>query len=166
MRRFAYALLAAYWTMCVVLYPRLPARLPIHFNFRGEPDSWTNNASAFWFLLPVIATVTLMLIWGVGELAARSPQLWNVPEKQRFLALSDAQRAPIVRRLLGIMDVAALYTLSLIIVVQVGMYNSALSTGARLGWPFHLVLWGGLAVLLLYALRLHGQVRKMIRDAS
>ncbi|HET9441402.1 MAG TPA: DUF1648 domain-containing protein [Longimicrobiales bacterium] len=166
MRRFAYALLTAYWAMCLMLYPRLPARMPLHFNWRGEADGWTNNASAVWFMLPVIATLTLLMIWGAGKLAARSPQLWNVPEKQRFLALSEAQRAPIVRHLLGVMDVAALYTLSLIIVVQVSMYRGALSEEARLGWPFHLVLWGGLLALLLYTIRLQGDVRRMIRDAS
>ena len=165
MRRLLYTLLLTYWAACFAWYPKLPDRYPIHFNARGQPDGWSQGPFG-WFLLPAIGTMTLLLLLGVGKLARRAPQLWNIPEKKRFLALSAEQRAPIVSVLDGILEVAALYTLVVIATCQWAIYRSAVSALPGLPLLFHLVLWGGLAVLLMVVLKKNREVKEMIRATS
>lgn len=165
MRRLLFILLLTYWAACFVWYPTLPDRYPIHFNARGQPDGWSEGPFG-WFLLPAIGTATLLLLLGMGKLARRAPQLWNIPEKKRFLALSAEKRAPIVAVLDGILEVAALYTLVVIATCQWAIYRSAVSARAGLPLLFHLVLWGGMALLLLVVLKKNREVREMIRAAS
>ena len=92
MRAAVFPALAVYWLACSVYVRRLPDRYPIHFNMRGEPDGWASGTFE-WFLLPLIATFTVLLILTIGRLARSSPQLWNVPEKKRFLALTPEQQS-------------------------------------------------------------------------
>ena len=45
------ALLVGWW-IALSSYPRLPARIPVHFNLAGEADGWGGRAMIF--LLPVL----------------------------------------------------------------------------------------------------------------
>jgi uncharacterized membrane protein len=167
MRGFVYALLAAYWTFCAVLYPRLPARIPIHFNIRGEADGWSDNPFLAWFALPLIITLTVALMIGIGHWAAGSPQLWNVPEKKRFLAMTPEQRMPIIAILNGVLDMASVYSIAVAAVVQWSIYSNAFkSQGGGLDIMFHIVVWGGMLLLLGYALNLNRRVKRIILAAS
>jgi uncharacterized membrane protein len=165
-RALNYALLAAYWAACVVVYPKLPDRIAIHFNVRGQPDRWSDNLFLAWFGLPAIATITVLLMIGVAKLAKRSPQLWNIPEKRRFLAMTAEQRAPIEEAMLRYLDLAAFYTLGVCTVVQLDIYRNALAIAGGLSWLFHLVLWGGMAVLLAGGIMLNSRIKKMILAAD
>jgi uncharacterized membrane protein len=166
MRAALAALLAAYWTACAILYPRLPDRLPIHFNLRGQADRWSENAMLGWFGLPLIATATVALMLGLTALSARRPELWNIPEKQRFLTLTRAQRAPILDELNKVLTLAAFYALAVCVVVQVAIYQNALKASGGLPGVFHVVVWGGLLVLVGYAFRLTGRIKSMVVAAS
>lgn len=165
MRALNYTLLAAYWAACFVWYAKLPAEYATHFNIRGEPDAWSTGPAA-WFGLPALATATILLLIGIGKLAQRTPHLWNLPEKKRFLALTPDQRAPIMPVLAGMMDVAGLYSLLVFIVCQWAIYQSAINARGSLGLTFHTVVWGGVIVLLIYILRLNKRVKQMILAAS
>ena len=165
MRGVLYTALLTYWAACFVWFPKLPDRYPIHFDVRGQPDGWSEGAFG-WFLLPVIATVTVILLILVGKLARRAPQLWNIPEKQRFLALSAAERRPIVEVLEGILDLAGLYALVVIVMCQWAIYQSALSARPALPLLFHVVVWGGMIALLAFVLSKNRQIKRMIRAAD
>jgi len=86
----------AMWWRAFAWLPSLPERFPIHFNAAGEPDGWSTSRAA-WFLLPAIATVLLLALFGasrlVGGLARSSPALMNIPRKDVFLRLSPDGRA-------------------------------------------------------------------------
>ena len=138
----------------------LPERIPVHFNLRGEPDRWTSDPAVIWFLLPVVSTLLVLMFLYIGRLSRGRPQLWNIPEKKRFLALTPEQREPILARLLGVMDVAALYTCVLLFYVQTAIYQSARSGAAQLGWSFHILIWGGLILLLVHTFRVQDEVRR------
>jgi uncharacterized membrane protein len=47
-------LLAAMWAFALAVYPRMPARIPVHWNLHGEVDRWGGRGAAF--LLPAIST--------------------------------------------------------------------------------------------------------------
>jgi len=51
----------------------LPARIPVHFNIHGQPDSW--GGKDFLIVLPVLAAFT----YGILSLVQRKPQWMNVP---------------------------------------------------------------------------------------
>jgi uncharacterized membrane protein len=53
-------LLAAAWIFAAAVYPRLPGRIPIHWNVHGQPNGWGGRASAF--LFPAVATALALLI--------------------------------------------------------------------------------------------------------
>jgi uncharacterized membrane protein len=53
-------LLAALWAFALAVYARLPARVPTHWNLRGEVNGWGGPGSAF--LIPAIATAMAALI--------------------------------------------------------------------------------------------------------
>jgi immunity protein, SdpI family len=65
-RRFTAVLLAAMWLIAAVLYARLPARIPTHWNLRGQVDGWGGRATAF--LFPAVATGVALLL---GEVLPR-----------------------------------------------------------------------------------------------
>jgi uncharacterized membrane protein len=54
------ALLAGAWIFAAAVYPRLPGRIPVHWNIHGQPDRWGGPASAF--LFPAVATALALLI--------------------------------------------------------------------------------------------------------
>ena len=53
-------LIAAMWAFALAVYPRLPDRVPTHWNLRGEADGWGGPGAAF--LFPAIATGTVLLM--------------------------------------------------------------------------------------------------------
>ncbi len=166
MRRTAYAIVAAHWALAVFWYSRLADRIPIHFNIRGEPDRWTDEPFVAWFALPVVNTLLLLALVGGSRLARKVPHLWNVPEKKKFLALTESQREPIVERLFAVMDAAAIYTAVLLLYIQTAIYMAAVSGTSPLGVVFHVLTWGGMILLLMYAMRLHKEIKVMIVRAS
>ena len=53
-------LIAAMWAFALAVYPRLPDRVPTHWNLKGEIDGWGGPGSAF--LFPIIATGLAVLL--------------------------------------------------------------------------------------------------------
>jgi uncharacterized membrane protein len=54
------ALLAALWALALAIYLRAPARIPTHWNARGEIDRWGGAASVF--ILPAAAVMVVALM--------------------------------------------------------------------------------------------------------
>lgn len=165
MRRFVIALLIAFWVFCIIAWPSLPERIPIHYNMRGRPDGWA-DALVGWFALPAVATLTILFFQVIVRAAAVTPNYWNVPEKQRFLALTEEQRRPIIGELITMLHITALYTLVIMIVIQASTYFTATGRGDGLSLLFHLVFWPGLIGLIAYLIWLHRRVKRMILAAS
>jgi uncharacterized membrane protein len=68
-RWMAAALLAATWALAALAYVRAPARVPIHWNVRGEVDGWGGPASVF--VLPAVATALVLLMYTLPRLDPR-----------------------------------------------------------------------------------------------
>ena len=164
-RRLSIAVLAAYWAFCVIVFTKLPDRIPMHFNVRGQADGWSDNPIVAWFALPVLATVSVGFIYVLSNLARRTPHLWNVPKKKEFLALREDQRAPIIERMMVVIDVTGLYVVVLMWVMQYGIYRTSFEPTAGLPVLFHIALWGGLLAVLIFSFVLHVKVKKMITAA-
>jgi uncharacterized membrane protein len=165
LRLAALGLLAALYAGSAAAYPRLPERIPIHFDLAGNPDTWASTTLLSWFMLPLIATAVAGLMLVGGRVSEYRPELWNVPEKPRFLALSAEARAPIVARLRAFLALMAVMTTALMALIQVEVF--LVSTEKMPSTPW--LIAGGIAVMLLVtgvaAVRMNGRVAAEIREA-
>lgn len=148
----------------VLVWPRVPDRVPIHFGFGGAADGWADAATG-WFILPLVAVSTAALIAGAMRLARTSPELWNVPDRQRFLALPESERAPIVATLERFVGLTALFVTLVFVVLHAGIYSTAVGWTDGLPGPVTLFIFGGVAAVLVAALvmnrRLAARVRRL-----
>lgn len=158
-------LLAALFAGSAWAYPRLPARIPMHFDFAGRPDRWEARSPISWFLLPAIGLVLALMLQVLAAYSGGNPELWNLPEKRKFLALHPAEQAPIIARMQAFTARVGVITTVLFGFIQAGIYAAA--TG-REAW---LPLWvsAGIAGMVLVigvgAVRLNGVVGRMVREA-
>ena len=51
-------------------------------------------------------------------------------------------------------------------VVQYGVYHASSGKTDGLGLSFHVVLWGGLAAIVILSIRLNKEVKRMIANAK
>ncbi|HEX8831809.1 MAG TPA: DUF1648 domain-containing protein, partial [Longimicrobium sp.] len=52
--------LAGMWVLSLVIYLRAPGRVPMHWNVRGQVDSWGGPASVF--ILPAVAMAVVLMM--------------------------------------------------------------------------------------------------------
>jgi uncharacterized membrane protein len=67
---FKILLIAAALAATVVLYPQLPARVPLHWNFHMEPDSY-GPKSALYLFGPGFMAAVMLLTWLFPRLSPR-----------------------------------------------------------------------------------------------
>ncbi|HEY7767761.1 DUF1648 domain-containing protein [Longimicrobium sp.] len=158
-------LLAALYTGSAAAYPRLPERIPIHFDFAGNPDAWAGTTLLSWFMLPLFATGIAGFLFVIGRGSEYRPELWSVPEKARFVALSVEARAPIMARLRTFLALMAVMTTALMGVMQVELFLVATGQIRSSRW----LIPGAVAVMLtvigVAAVRVNGRVAVEIREA-
>ncbi|HEX2079005.1 MAG TPA: hypothetical protein VHG08_14880 [Longimicrobium sp.] len=137
----------------------------MHFDVAGRPDRWEDRSFLSWFALPLIATAVAGFLELASRYSVRHPQLWNVPDRRRFLELDPAARAPIVAQLQDFMAMTGMMGTALVMLVQFSIYRYA--TGHGSGLPVYVFAGTGifLLVLLSSALRMNARVGTMIRDA-
>jgi len=165
LRLASFGLLAVLYGGSAVAYRHLPERIPIHFDLAGNPDGWASTSLLSWFLLPLVATAVAGLMLVIGRVSEYRPELWNIPEKPRFLALPAEARAPIVARLRAFLALMAVMTTALMGVIQVEVFLTATGRGPAPPW-----LMTGAIVLMLVAtgvaaVRMSGRVAAEIREA-
>ncbi len=73
----------------VALWGHLPEEIPTHFGLSGKPDAWSSKSIFSVFMLPITATV-LLLLFAVFVSVRFNPRYINVPRKEFFLTLPPA----------------------------------------------------------------------------
>jgi uncharacterized membrane protein len=122
-RPFAPLLLAAMWAFALVVFRRLPAEIPTHWNLAGEVDGWGPRFPAA-FLAPAAATGVWLLVRFQASIDPRR---------------DEVERSTPTRRLLAEILVAFMA------VVEV------LTLGIALGWPLDMgeAMWPLLGLLFV-----------------
>lgn len=158
-------LLGALFAGSLVVYPRLPERIPMHFDLSGQPDVWQQRTVAAWLMLPAIAAGTALLLELASRMSVQNPQLWNVPDKPRFLALTPEERAPIIHRLQNFMGLVGLTVTAVMMVVQASVYLAAVQPVPRM--PIYTLVPIVLLVgaLLVAGVRMNRGIAALIADA-
>jgi uncharacterized membrane protein len=77
------ALLLAPFVVIATLWNKLPARLPIHWNLRGEVDGWASSKSFEIFLLPLIAVAVVALLHSLPRLDPKLRAMLHESERMR-----------------------------------------------------------------------------------
>ena len=140
--------------------PRLPARIPTHFNAAGEADGW-GSPDTLWFLLLVqVLTGGLFLV--VPLLARRFPGTVNVG----FRKLSDfapAQRERIMPFLTDMMGYMSVLLSLLFCILLRETIHAASSSHPHFApwWEFGLFLAGTAATLIYYLRRINAAADEM-----
>jgi uncharacterized membrane protein len=131
--------------------PRLPARIPTHFNAAGEADGWGSPDTLWVLLLIQVLTCGLFLVAPV--LARRFPGTVNVG----FRKLSDftaAQRERIMPLLTDMMGYMSVLLGLLFCILLRETINAASSSHPRISfWREFGLFLAGTAVTIIYYLR-------------
>jgi uncharacterized membrane protein len=61
---------AAAWTASAWASLRIPERVPVHWNLRGEVDGWGSPAIVLW-LIPALMLADLFLFWAIPKIDPR-----------------------------------------------------------------------------------------------
>jgi Protein of unknown function (DUF1648) len=147
-------------------YPRLPARIPTHFDPSGRPDAWEARSPGSWFFLPLMAAAVAAMLYAVSLYAESHPETWNLPDKRRFLALDAFAQAPIVVRMQAFVAQVGVVVTALLAALQAGIYQAA--TGDARGLDLWVLgaIGAALLVLAIAAIATITSVQRMIREAE
>jgi uncharacterized membrane protein len=160
--------LVVHLLVALLVWPDLPTRVPVHLDLQGEPTRWASTSLLVWLLPWVSSLATVAVILGTVILSRRRPSLWNVPNKQSFLALPAHLRAIVEERLHRLVAWIALLCAVCFIGVHLATFRAAhgASTGVAL-WA--LTFLPILAILLVSLREGHGigdQVRTLAARAA
>jgi len=132
-------------------YPRLPARIPMHFNMAGRPDRWDGRGGIV--VLAVLALAMTTALYAVTWLTPRltkNSRYVNIPRKQEFLRLSAEKQESYWAVFKEFFAALALAINLLFYLILRGMVRIAMGTAGLL--PFR-VMWpafGLMALILVY----------------
>jgi uncharacterized membrane protein len=83
---FVLGLIALPFGYALYLYPTLPARIPIHFNIKGEVDGWGSAESIF--LSPAIMGLTSLFVFFIfSNITKLDPKRYADANPENYLAL-------------------------------------------------------------------------------
>jgi uncharacterized membrane protein len=137
-------LLAGLWVMTLYLYDLLPDRIPGHIGPSGV-TRWTARESGMWFLMPILGTGQILLMYVLAYAATGSPDMINTPQKKRLLALPREGQLFAIRPLRTFMYAMAAWLLVLTAYVQLSLWRVAVA--AQSGEPATGHLLVGILVL-------------------
>lgn len=100
------------------VYPRLPARVPVHFNLHGVADGWMSKPFGAWILPLMTLVVWISVRFGAWILAGRARDRMNA--------------SPV--------KLVALLTTGLLVVMQLLILYAALANTSTLGRPLTIAL--------------------------
>lgn len=162
-RILPWALWAALMVFSVATFHGLPSEIPQHFNSAGAV---TDTAPATWFswlMLPAIAGVVQIFLTWLTLLLPTQPELFNFPEKERFLKIPEAYRGDVIARMQLTLDVIATLTMVVLAGVQVLIWRAALGYSPKYLLPIGLI---GTVLFIPLTLVLTSRVNHATEDAE
>lgn len=139
--------LVALFGFSIAVFGELPSRIPQHFDASGTVTREVGTSAVSWFALPTVAALTWALIMWLGSRMPSNPELFNFPQKERFLTLPASYRAPVLREMQWMLDGTGLLVVLIMGAVQLMVWQTAVvgSAGVLAQAP----LLGVVAILLL-----------------
>lgn len=163
LKRLHFLLLAAYFGGCMLAWPRLPERIPLHFDFLGRVTAWVPASAAMWFLLPVLCIALVLFVYAASSV----PEAWQLSREdlERFRALTPDARARITE-CAHHSTASALILLTLgLMGLQVGIYGTAVGGLNRMPWYAEVFILGPIALILILSFRDRSKLQTQIHAA-
>ena len=159
------ATLVGAWALAYILWPDLPAKVPVHFDGSGRPDRWASPTFLNWFALPLV-TLFLTALMVAISISVRGwmrrgkfPRLMSVPRKKEFLKLPDDARVRAFRPMYALLWATPAPLNAAFIYAVWGSYSVAMFQWQTVPmWPLFAALGGVLVVTLWGVLALRSAV--------
>jgi uncharacterized membrane protein len=144
-------------------YGQLPERYPTHFNWKGEPDSWSDKSHWHVLLMPLIFAGCVAF----SIVAMRYPQSLNFPGRARVAALPPERRASVHAYVRLVLLRTMFLVGATLAVVQHMIVRSAKTGDVGMTWLFVLVMCVLCVVPTLgLIIGIHGLIRRAEADAA
>lgn len=121
-------------------YAGLPPEIPTKISSRGVVTHTEAKTFIHWFLPVGIAALTQAFLTGLSLVLPGKPELFNFPEKERFLALPSEYRPPVIERMQFAMDIIGVLTMLVMFYVQFMLWRTASGHPNTLGFAALMVL--------------------------
>jgi uncharacterized membrane protein len=144
--------------------PRLPARIPTHFNSAGNPNAW-GSPDSLWLLL-VIQVLGTGLLLTIPHLGRRYPRAVNLGLRKLsdFPPAARERIMPLLEDMCGAMGLLFSFLFAALIHETIRV---ATSPGARLApWLIWLFLGGNALTLFYYLRRINCEAKENSRPDS
>ena len=141
LRAVPWVLVLLLFVFAIATWSSLPEMIPMRLNSRGEGARMVAKSFWPWFGLPIVALATHWLMFGVGLLLPKRPELFNHPEKKRFLQIPRAYHPPVITEMRGLLDAASVGVLLTILLAQWILWRVAMGNPVQ----------GATAILLVSA---------------
>jgi uncharacterized membrane protein len=139
LRLLPWAMVLATFLFALGTWNALPPEIPMGIDAQGNAERLTKKLIWSWFGLPMLALGTVALLAGLRALMPRRPELFNHPEKERFLKLPPAYRGKVFEELGSILDVTACFIGVTVIEVQFVLFRAAMGQPVSAALPILLV---------------------------
>ncbi len=120
-------IIIALFVFSIIVYPDLPSKIPSHINFKGEADSFANKTLLFWMLIPILSLILLLIIRWISNLMDKKPGWINLPNKQKYLELSENMRANVNQYLKTFILILIFMMNVILFEVQLMLYQASMS---------------------------------------
>lgn len=125
LRILPFGVLALMLAFAFATYADLPPQIPTNFDFNGVVTGVRAKSVQSWFGLPFITLGIHLLLLTVVYALPKRPQLFNFPDKDRFLRLPRSYQAPVIAVMQSTLDLTSLLVMVVMGLVQVMMWRAA-----------------------------------------
>lgn len=163
LKRLHFLLLAAYFGGCILALPRLPERIPLHFDFLGRVTAWAPTSAAMWLLLPVITTAFFLFAYAASSI----PEAWKLSQEdlKRFRALTPGARARIAESAHRSLALVLILLTVTLMGLQLGIYVTAVGGLSRMPGYAEAIIVGPIVLVLFLSFRNRSRLRARIHTA-
>ena len=151
LRVLPWAIWAAVLLFSVATYTDMPAEIPQRFNAAGDVTKSMPKSLLNWMMVPGIALLTMAGLSWLSALLPKKPELFNFPEKERFLKIPEAYRGPVIERMRETLDVTNVFVVLVFGIVQVMLWRAGLGNapgGLSVGLSVATILFTPLVFLM------------------
>ena len=148
----------------LALWPRIPDRVPTHFDLYGCPDGWSGRGT--WWALPAVAVGLSLFMFGIAWLIRRYPHLINIPRKKEFLALPPDMQEPVITGVETFVHWMYVPLNLMWVGAQTGVYLAATDGYQAVQHYLQFVFWGAVAAVLIMTVVFVSRLNRMIREST
>lgn len=156
--------LVVWVALAIAAYDRLPETIATHFSGSGSPDGFSQRSIMSWFALTIIGVFTTGMILGIAQLTHAHPSMYNVPGKEKLLALPPEAQTPLLEQLATWMALLALSIVMLLGAIQYDMWRVATMDQQGLSalswWALGIDVVGFFVLMPLFLMRFSANVNK------